>query len=186
MKFETNTAKKRWDRLAKVAMVGSFTLALSGCFIDDFMDDSSSGGGSTTATKTTTTPKPAATPAPKPAPTTPTTTAVKTGSPTSSPSTANAPRAACSNFPGGGMVWKPTSEGDGKLVVLLQPGVPNVGASVADATGNIVASGRYSGHTNGNRATYRFAAPGRSYPAPAILITGGAKICIPNPASRYG
>ena len=89
---------------------------------------------------------------------------------------------------GTGRIWKPTSEGDGNLVVLLRSGVGNIGARVIDPKGNQVEVGAYRGHTNGNRATYRFRRPGRRFGAPSILRVGsnpGTDFCIPDPARRY-
>ena len=95
----------------------------------------------------------------------------------------------CNPWPSGsGQIWKPHSEGDGNLVVLLASGVPNIGVLVVDPKGNAVEVGRYVGHTNGNRATYRFSRPGRRFGAPSILRVGtpsGTDYCIPNPAARF-
>lgn len=56
---------------------------------------------------------------------------------------------------GGGMLWKPISEGDGKLVILI-----GVTGGTCTVNGEV---GRYVGQTNGNRATYRFSKPGAGY-----------------------
>ncbi|MFC1625297.1 hypothetical protein ACFL1O_00205 [Patescibacteria group bacterium] len=63
-----------------------------------------------------------------------------------------------SDYPGGGsgqFLWKPISESDGKLAILL----PYECLSSCTVTADGVA-GNYTKRTNGNRPTYRFSKPG--------------------------
>ncbi len=94
---------------------------------------------------------------------------------------------------GGGFIWKPVSEGDRKLVVLL----PQLyrrkvnGAWIARADGSVVEQGRFDNDThNGYRPHYRFSKPGAHYGRDLFLVTrliaGGVHFWpIPNGASRY-
>ena len=77
------------------------------------------------------------------------------------------------------ILWKPVSESDGNLVVLLSgSSVPAI-LCVAGRTGN------YIGRTNPNRPTYRWTFPGSALPLNSILFVGGNPILVPNPALRY-
>lgn len=71
------------------------------------------------------------------------------------------------------MLWKPISESDGRLVVLTPTsfGTPNV--RVLTRSCDTIETGDYVGHTNGNRATYRFGQWGGAYPSDAILAVDG-------------
>lgn len=67
---------------------------------------------------------------------------------------------------GGGFVWKPISESDGRLVVLLPPQYRGrVRATfLAHGDGTVIEMGRFSGDDiNGNRPHYRFSRPGAGY-----------------------
>ncbi|MDZ4197933.1 MAG: hypothetical protein U1E27_01465, partial [Kiritimatiellia bacterium] len=67
---------------------------------------------------------------------------------------------------GGGFIWKPVSESDGKLVVLLPAGYKGKvnGCWIARGDGSVVENGRFVGDThNGNRPHYRFSKPGAQY-----------------------
>lgn len=79
---------------------------------------------------------------------------------------------------GTGFVWKPVSEGDGRLVVLLPASMP-VGTLAVNRE-----QGRFIGRTNGNRPTYRFFRPGSSYPAPSVLSIGAARYLVTRPGVR--
>ena len=64
----------------------------------------------------------------------------------------------------GGFVWKPVSEGDGNLVVLLPSAYAgSVVAMDIVKGGSVVERGRFTGNTNGNRPTFRFRQPGAGY-----------------------
>ena len=113
----------------------------------------------------------------------------------SSSSSASAGSAATASAPassggGGGFVWKPISEGDGKLVVLLPSSyVGRVSSVTIRRGGATLESGRFAGNTNGNRPTFRFSKPGAGYgsglTAVATLRTGGSVSWnIPNGGSR--
>jgi hypothetical protein len=86
---------------------------------------------------------------------------------------------------GSGILWKPVSESDRKLVVLLprSMGAPKV--NVLDTSGNPIDNGRYVGRTNPDRATYRFGRPGRDYPAPCLLRVGTRIYSVPDGSRRY-
>jgi hypothetical protein len=67
---------------------------------------------------------------------------------------------------GGGFVWKPRSESDGRLVVLLPPQYRgNVkSAHIANENGGVIELGRFDGDNhNANRPHYRFGQHGASY-----------------------
>lgn len=93
---------------------------------------------------------------------------------------------------GGGFVWKPISEGDHKLVVLLPPRYRgNVqGCYIADESGKPIENGRFSGDThNGFRPHYRFSMKGAGYGrniyVVAVLRNGNLNHWfIPNGAAR--
>lgn len=66
----------------------------------------------------------------------------------------------------GGFLWKPVSESDGNLVVLLPPELKGQVSSVEiqDAAGNTIDTGRFSGdQKNGGRPHFRFGKPGAAY-----------------------
>ena len=72
----------------------------------------------------------------------------------------------------GGFLWKPVSESDGKLVVLLPTSLTGkvLGVRVLDSDGkSVLATGRFSSVANGNREHFRFSKPGDSFPAGAIV-----------------
>lgn len=108
----------------------------------------------------------------------------------SSPAPSGSSAAASSGGGGGGFVWKPVSEGDGRLVVLLPSSyVGRVSGVTIRRGGSVLESGRFAGNTNGNRPTYRFSKPGAGYgtglTAVATLRTGGSVSWnIPNGGSR--
>jgi len=85
----------------------------------------------------------------------------------SSDDSSSAEPAAASSGGGGGFVWKPVSEGDGNLVVLLPPGASD---SALTANGQ---SGRNVGRTNGNRPTFRFSSPGCNFGG-GVSVRGNA------------
>jgi len=89
-------------------------------------------------------------------------------------------------------LWKPTSERDGRLAVLLPSdfGGRNVSnVYIVGPQGNILESGKDFGPSNGNRPTYRFSGAGGAYPAGSRVVTqfadgGGASFGIGNPGGR--
>lgn len=65
-----------------------------------------------------------------------------------------------------GFLWKPKSESDGNLVVLLPPNLKGKvdSVSIKDANGNTVGTGKFSGDAkNGGRPHFRFDKPGAAY-----------------------
>lgn len=67
--------------------------------------------------------------------------------------------------PGGGFLWKPVSEANRNLVVLLPASLTDGFREtfLADADGNIIERGVFSGVHNGGREHYRFSRPGAAY-----------------------
>ncbi|MEX2607381.1 MAG: VCBS repeat-containing protein [Kiritimatiellia bacterium] len=93
---------------------------------------------------------------------------------------------------GGGFVWKPHSEGDGKLVVLLPATYRNrvTICWIADQEGKIIEMGRFSGDShNGGRPHYRFSKHGSGYGNVYLvfqLLDGSIlHYPIPNGANRW-
>lgn len=74
---------------------------------------------------------------------------------------------------GGGFLWKPVSDKNGDLVVLLPKNmtskVQEVRVLSADGK-TTLETGRYSGIGNGNREHFRFSQPGSSYPDGSIVL----------------
>jgi hypothetical protein len=79
---------------------------------------------------------------------------------------------------GGGFLFKPVSDSDGKLAILLPSRLAGLvkGITLVGPDGTILESGRYSGNGNGGRDHYRFTKPGGQYPdglsVQATLVTG--------------
>lgn len=77
-----------------------------------------------------------------------------------------------------GFLFKPTSESDGNLVVLLPSRLTGLvsGLSIVGPDGQVTESGRYRGIGNGGREHFRFSKPGGQYAngstVQAKLITG--------------
>ncbi len=76
-----------------------------------------------------------------------------------------------------GFLWKPVSESDGKLVVLLPPSFTGHVQSAAiysdlpPSAGTFIEEGRFSGDRhNGGRAHFRFDNSGRNYPDNSYLV----------------
>ncbi len=156
-------------RLYFILMVLAAAAAMTaGCDWFDDDDCPSAGGAGTQTSNTTPTPAPAADPPPQPQPD------PKSTDSKSYPSLA-----------GTGIVWKPVSEGNHMLVVLTPTSYGNPGAVVLDTNNKAIEAGRYVGHTNGNRATYRFTRPGGAFPAPCRLQIGSSIFTVAHPGSRY-
>ena len=75
----------------------------------------------------------------------------------------------------GGFLWKPKSDSNGNLVVLLPAEISNNISSVVlkDLEGNVLEAGTFSSLANpdekGDRAHYRFSKPGGSYGSSVIV-----------------
>ncbi len=109
-------------------------------------------------------------------------------------STGTAAYDSASNFPGGScLLWKPHSEIDGGLVVLVPANMGGSAPIIRNANGNVFATGREHvdarGHnTCGGGIRYHWIfgrGTGSAFPKPSILSIGGANYKIPNPAGRY-
>lgn len=91
-----------------------------------------------------------------------------------------------------GFLFKPESESDGKLVVLLPAMLTGQIESVVlkDLNDQELESGRYTSVANGGREHYRFSKPGGEYEGPLMVevrYKDGAttKYSIEDPAKRY-
>jgi hypothetical protein len=76
---------------------------------------------------------------------------------------------------GNGFLWKPISESDGKLVILAPKDISTNVSSISiykkgsNNQKELIESGRFAGIANGDRAHYRFAKVGGSYPDGAVV-----------------
>lgn len=87
---------------------------------------------------------------------------------------------------GSGVLWKPVSESNGNLVVLLASSFSHQTVQVVSVnSGTVFDTGRYVGRTNGNRPTYRFSRTGAAYPSPCALKVGDRYFYIPSSGSRH-
>lgn len=91
----------------------------------------------------------------------------------------------------GGFLFKPVSDSDGKLAVLLPSIYSGMAASMRLVTpdGDVIETGRYGGNGNGNREHFRFSKPGSGYPDGVVVeatLTTGETISytISNPSQR--
>lgn len=121
----------------------------------------------------------------------PTATGQVTGVPAEAPAS-NAPQPVTSetSVPGlryadrGRILWKPYSDSDGNLAVLLpyNPG----GAVIRDnATGQVISTGRPIGSGNGFQQTYRFDRPGSEYQNVTIEFANGTTMSVGDGSLRY-
>jgi|GEM_PF-2502662 hypothetical protein len=83
-----------------------------------------------------------------------------------------------------GIIWKPVSEGDHKLVILTPQHFGALTLTVRSMSGAVIDTGNNAGRTNGNRYTYRFGRAGGGYPTPCILRVGTTDYLISSPANR--
>lgn len=141
-----------------ILLAAFLSVANTGCDWWDDDDDDTSAGGVAAA------PAPAA---PASEPTTTTTTA------------------ADGSISGTHILWKPVSDSNGNLVILLPANYSNTGVAVLSPDGKVLDTGRYVGRTNGNRPTYRFSRPGRSFPDGSILRVGSRQYTVPDTSRRY-
>lgn len=82
------------------------------------------------------------------------------------------------------VVWKPISESNGKLVVLTPTSFGTPGIRLFNGSGILIEEGDYVGHTNGNRATYRFNRPGAAYQSPVFIQIGNDNYRVDSAANR--
>lgn len=73
---------------------------------------------------------------------------------------------------GGGFLWKPESENDGRLVVLLPPQYTGQvsGVFVGRPDGSVIEQGNFSSVANGDREHYRFSKEGASYGSGIVVV----------------
>ncbi|MBM3460513.1 MAG: hypothetical protein FJX76_00235 [Armatimonadetes bacterium] len=90
-----------------------------------------------------------------------------------------------------GFLWKPTSDSDGNLVILLPPNYAGKVQSVRvlSPDGQVLDEGKFSGVGNGDRPHFRFKKPGASFPNGSqveITMNDGSKqtITIENTSMR--
>ena len=72
----------------------------------------------------------------------------------------------------GGFIWKPKSDSNGNLVILLPPelSAQESQVSVVSPEGKTLASGKMGGIGNGNRRHFRFDRPGSSFPDGSTVV----------------
>lgn len=72
----------------------------------------------------------------------------------------------------GEFLWKPVSESDGKLVVLIPSALTGMvaGVSIQTKDGKVVEEGSFKGVANGGREHFRFSKDGGSYPDGVIVV----------------
>ncbi len=75
---------------------------------------------------------------------------------------------------GHGILWKPVSDSDGRLAVLLNPSLGRPTVKIKNSRNQVVAVGRFVYYSNPNRATYRFGSQGRAYSGGYLIV--GTKI----------
>lgn len=93
---------------------------------------------------------------------------------------------------GGGFLFKPISEGDGNLVVLLPTSMSGdvSGVTISDSSGQLLDEGRVMGDYDDGRPYFRFASPGSSYPdniTVTAMMSDGTELDykIASPSQRY-
>lgn len=74
--------------------------------------------------------------------------------------------------PSGEFLWKPISESDGKLVILLPSGLTGLveGVTIQTPDGKVIESGNFKGVANGGREHFRFSRDGGSFPDGAAVV----------------
>lgn len=93
---------------------------------------------------------------------------------------------------GGGFLFKPISEGDGNLAVLLPTHMSGdvSRVTIRDSMGQTLDKGRDLGDYDDGRPLFRFGSPGSGYPeniTVSVLLNDGTEqnYTIPHPAQRY-
>ncbi len=84
-----------------------------------------------------------------------------------------------------GVLWKPVSDSNKKLAVLLNRSYGRPTVKVLDMNKKVIDTGRFVYFSNPNRATYRFARPGRNFPNPCLIQIGSKTYKVDNPAKRH-
>jgi hypothetical protein len=86
---------------------------------------------------------------------------------------------------GHGILWKPVSDSNKKLAILLARSYGKPAVKVMDMQKNVIENGKFVYFSNPNRATYRFGRPGRSFPNPCLVQVGSKIYKVDNPAKRH-
>ena len=99
----------------------------------------------------------------------------KTTTTTPKPPSKKPNKTAKTNLPrsNGEFLWKPASDKDGKLAILLPKGLTGKvkGVQVLSPDGtSVLAKGKYAGNGNGDREHFRFNKPGGEFPDGAIVV----------------
>ncbi|MCB9466559.1 MAG: hypothetical protein H6682_22880 [Candidatus Eisenbacteria bacterium] len=91
-----------------------------------------------------------------------------------------------------GFLWKPESESNGNLVVLVPKEYAHQVSSlqIQDGSGAVLAEGRSNGYGNGGREHFRFDRPGGRFPEGVVVelkLKNGSVVRyeIPTPSERY-
>lgn len=160
------------NRLLSAFIVVFTIFLLNSCGEVDDLVDSVSGSDDDQSTASNENPR-------KDVTTTPTTT------PTTGTKTSTDPTASYPNVAGHGILWKPVSDSNKKLAVLLKSsyGVPTV--NVLDANKNLIEKGKFVYKSNPDRATYRFTRSGGEFPKPCLIQVGGQIYRVPDGSKRY-
>ena len=86
---------------------------------------------------------------------------------------------------GEGILWKPVSDSNGNLVILLNRSYGNPKVELLSPDGDVIETGDFAYYSNPDRATYRFNKPGGSYPDGTLVRVGGKTFAVPNTSKRY-
>ena len=82
----------------------------------------------------------------------------------------------------GKLLYKPSSEKDGRLAVLADTNAP---ITLRSPQGQVIASGKNYGASNGYAGTYRFDRPGGRYPQGTQLYVGDSAYKLGNTGARH-
>lgn len=82
------------------------------------------------------------------------------------------------------ILWKPVSDSDKKLAVLLPAAMKNPAVSICDISGKEIEKGKFVYYSNPDRATYRFTKTGSGYPSPCLLKVGNDFYYVKTTGSR--
>lgn len=88
------------------------------------------------------------------------------------------------NLQASGIVWIPTSEEDGNLVILTPADRPQQDVSLLDSNGSTLEVASSVGKTDDGRETYRFSRSGTAYNINTILRVGNTNYLVLAPSER--
>lgn len=84
-----------------------------------------------------------------------------------------------------GFLWKPASDSDGNLVILLPNSFPSTEMVTVTEPSLGTITGRFTGRTNGDRPTYRFPKSGASFESDSVVKFTGFELTVPDGSLRY-